>query len=127
MEKLEQFSMEFHVETTPKLLFTLISTPEGLTRWFAPTLQEGDDTFVFQWPGNEQKVKMMQVKENEYVIFKWLMDYHKDLDLEMRIETDPMATGVTLIVSDFAEQGDIDFSKRLWETQVGKLQKFFKN
>jgi uncharacterized protein YndB with AHSA1/START domain len=127
MDKLEQFSMEFHVETTPKLLFTLISTAEGLTRWFANTIQKGEDTFVFQWPGNEQRVRMIQVKESEYVIYKWLEDYHKDLDLEMRVESEPNTSGVTLVISDFAEQGDVDFSKRLWEAQVGRLQKIFNN
>jgi uncharacterized protein YndB with AHSA1/START domain len=127
MDKLEQFSMEFHIETTPKLLFTLISTAEGLSRWFANTLQKGEDTYVFQWPGNDQSTKLVQVKDSEYVVFKWLADYHKGLDLEMRIESDPNSSGVTLVITDFAEQGDVDFSKRWWETQVGKLQKFFNN
>ena len=125
MNKLEHFSMDFHVETTPKLLFTLISTPEGLTRWFATTMQKGEDVFVFQWPGYDQEVKMVQVKENEYVIFKWLDDYHKDLDLEMRIESEPNTSGVTLVINDVAELGDVDISKRLWESQVGKLQRLF--
>jgi uncharacterized protein YndB with AHSA1/START domain len=127
MDKLEQFFMEFHIETTPKLLFTLISTAEGLTRWFANTLQKGEDTYVFQWPGNEQITRLVQVKDSEYVVFKWLEDYHQDLDLEMRIEADPNTSGVTLVITDFAEQDDVDFSKRWWEIQVGKLQKLFNN
>ncbi len=125
MEKVEHFIMEFLVETTPKLLFTLISTPEGLSRWFAPTIQTDDKTFVFQWSGNEQKVQLVQFKDNEYVIFQWLEDYHKGLNLEMRIETEPNTNGVTLVINDFAELGDVDFSKRLWETLVRKLQKIF--
>ncbi len=127
MVKVEHFTMEFHLETTPKLLFTLISTPEGLTRWFAPTIKTGDDTLVFQWPSNEQMVRVMHAKESEYVIFQWLEDYHKGYDLQMRIETESDASGVTLVISDFAEVGDVDFSKRIWESLVGKLQKIFHN
>ncbi|MBW6498342.1 MAG: hypothetical protein K0B09_08150 [Bacteroidales bacterium] len=125
MSALEKFTLEFHLETTPKLLYTLISSPEGLTRWFAHTIKSGEDVYLFQWEGNEQAARLVQAKDNEYVVFQWLEDYHKDLFLEMRIETDPMSSGITLVISDYAEATDVDFSKRLWSAQVGQLQRLF--
>lgn len=125
MSALEKFTLEFHIETTPKLLYTLISTPEGLTRWFAHTILKAEDVYLFKWEGNEQQARLVQAKENEYVVFQWLDDYHKDLFLEMRIETDPVSSGVTLVVSDYAEVPDLDISQRLWNAQVGQLQRLF--
>jgi len=126
MSSIEKFTLEFHIETTPKLLYTLIATPEGLTRWFAHTTLKAPDIYLFNWEGNKQPVKLLQTKDNEYVIFQWLEDYHKDLLLEMRIEIDGNTSGVTLVISDYAEQADVDFSKRLWHAQVGQLQRLFK-
>lgn len=125
MDALEKFTLDFHFETTPKLLYTLISSPEGLTRWFAHTTQIGEDVYLFKWEGNEQPVRLVQAKENEYVVFQWLEDYHKDLLLEMRIENQQLTSGITLVISDYAEVSDVDFSKRLWISQVGQLQRIF--
>ena len=125
MSALEKFSLEFHIETTPRLLYTLISTPEGLTRWFAHTILLEEGIFLFKWEGNEQAVRLVQAKDHEFVIYQWLEDYHKDQLLELRIETDPETEGITLVISDVAEISDVDFSKRLWNAQVGQLQRLF--
>jgi len=125
MSAVEKFTLEFHLETTPRLLYTLISTPEGLTRWFAHTILSGENVYVFNWEGTEQAARLVQAKDNEYVVFQWLDDYHKDFFLEMRIETDPSSNGVTLVISDCAETPDLDISKRLWQAQVGQLQRLF--
>lgn len=125
MSALEKFSLDFHIETTPRLLYTLISSPEGLTRWFAHTILQEEGVFLFKWEGNEQRARLVQAKDYEYVIFQWLEDYHKDLFLEMHIETDPETGGVSLVITDFAEAADVDLSKRLWSSQVKQLQRLF--
>jgi len=127
MNALENYTIEFHLETPPKLLFKFISTPEGLSRWFAQTNLVGDNIFVFQWPDNNQKAKVLQLKESELVVFQWLDDYHQGHKLELRIITEPGSAGSTLIISDVAEAGDVDFSKRLWVTQLGQLKRLFKS
>jgi len=45
----------------------------------------------------------------------------------LRIITEPGSAGSTLIISDVAEAGDVDFSKRLWVTQLGQLKRLFKS
>lgn len=125
MSALEKFTLDFHIETTPRLLYTLIATPEGLTRWFAHTIQLGEGVFQFNWEGNVQRARLVQAKDNEYVIFQWLEDYHKDYFLEMRIDTEPEMEGVTMVITDFAETSEVDLSKRLWSIQVGQLQRLF--
>jgi len=125
MSNLSQFSLEYHIEASPKLLYKLISTPEGLTRWFAHTTLKGEDLFFFKWPDNTQPARLVQKKENEYVIFQWQEDYHKGMFLEMRIRTESGSTGSTLVITDVAEPTDVDLSQRLWNVQVGQLQRLF--
>lgn len=125
MNKLQKISLEFVINASPKLLFTLISTPEGLARWFADTVFAQDDVFSFIWKDSEQKARLVASKDNEYVKFEWLDDYHKGYVLEMQILTEELSPAVSLLVTDFSEPADVDFSQRLWTNQVRQLQRLF--
>ncbi len=125
MNHLEKFSLEFVINASPKLLFTLISTPEGLTRWFADAVFAQEDVFIFIWEGSEQKARLVDTKDQEYVKFEWLDDFHQGYVLEMHILTEALSTGVSLQVTDYSEPSDMDFSHRLWTTQVKQLQRLF--
>jgi uncharacterized protein YndB with AHSA1/START domain len=125
MKKLEKYSLEFSCKTTPKLLFMLISTPEGLSRWFADSVSVADDVYHFKWEGSAQQARMVQKKDNEFVQFQWLDEFHKDHILEMRILNEPVSSEVALAITDHAESSDLEFSHRLWTTQVKRLQRLF--
>ncbi|MFO7999226.1 MAG: START-like domain-containing protein [Bacteroidales bacterium] len=125
MKNLEAFSLEFSCKTTPKLLFMLISTPEGLSRWFADAVFAEAGVFQFKWEGSEQLARLVEKKDNEFVQFQWLDDSHKDHMLEMRILNEPVSSEVALIITDHAEPADLEFYRRLWTTQVKRLQRLF--
>ncbi len=126
MSTMMAYQLEFGVKTTPKLLYTLISTPEGLSRWFASNVHNEDDLFYFSWEDSEQKARLIQSKENEFVRFEWLDDFHKGYAFEMQILAGEMASEVSLSISDYAEPAEMDFYQRLWTTQVQRLQRLFK-
>ncbi len=127
MSTLKKFTMEYGVRTSPKLLYTAISTPEGLSRWFADqVIQEADDLFHFHWEGSAQKARMLKFKENEFIQFLWLDEGVDQGHMwEMEIVNDPLSGTVALIVTDHAEAADLDFSQRIWDAQVNKLQRLF--
>ena len=127
MSDLEQYTLEFPIQTSARLLYMMISTPEGLSRWFADSVDIQNDVFIFKWEGSEQKAEVLQTKENEFIIFKWLDDALKDHNLEMRIEENDLASGVALIITDYSDPVDLDFNKRLITTQVSLLQRHFQN
>ncbi len=125
MSALKQFQLEYGFQTTPKLLYTAISTPEGLSRWFADMVLIEGDVFHFKWEGSEQKARLVKSRENECVHFQWLDDPSRDQCLEMHINYEPVSRGVALVIKDHAEETDLDFSQRLWDAQVKKLQRLF--
>jgi uncharacterized protein YndB with AHSA1/START domain len=125
MNTLEKFTLEFQIEISSKLLYTLISTPEGLARWFAESVTAEENVFCFKWGESQQMARLVQSKQNSFVHFQWLDDFHQDMILELQILHEPVSTGVSLLVTDYAEADDLDFTLRLWQTQVGHLRRIF--
>ena len=127
MTPLTKFTLEFHIKVSPKLLFTLISTSEGLARWFADKINVKDDIYLFEWQGSQQTARLLESKEPEYVRFEWTDDFHEGFILEMQITHEPVSGESALIVSDFSEENDVEFTQMWWNTQVGRLQRMFNN
>lgn len=125
MSILKKFTLEYGFKTTPKLLYTAISTPEGLSRWFADMVNTEEDIYEFKWEGSEQTAQLVKFKENEFVQFLWLDDSEEEHYFEMQIQNEPVSSELALIITDYAEEADLDFSQRLWDAQVKKLQRLF--
>ncbi|NLF42917.1 MAG: SRPBCC domain-containing protein [Bacteroidales bacterium] len=123
MSNLEKYTLEYSLTTSTKLLYTLISTPEGLSRWFAEAVQQDDDLFTFSWEGTNQTARMIHKQENETVVFQWMDNQHENIFFEMRIISEDVSPDVTLIVTDYSEPSDIDLSKLLWNSNIGQLKR----
>ena len=122
MEKI-QFQLEFTINTSPKLLYTRLSTPSGLAEWFADDVRLKSKNFTFFWDGSEQTAELISKKTNEYVRFHWLDDDEEDSYFEFKIDKDELTNDVALIVTDFAEEDELEESKDLWEQQISELKR----
>ena len=127
MTPLHKFTLEFPIKVSPRLLFTLISTAEGLARWFADRVNVNEDEFHFEWEGSSQHARLIEAKEPEYVRFEWTDDFHEGFSLEMHINHEPVSGESALVVSDYSEASDMEFTQMWWTTQVGRLQRMFNN
>ncbi len=127
MTPLTKFTLEYNIKVSPKLLYTLISTQEGLARWFADKVNVNNDIYEFEWEGSQQKARLLESKEPEFVRFEWTDDSHEGFTLEMQITHEPVSGESALIVSDFTEESDLEFTEMWWNTQVGRLQRMFNN
>jgi len=67
---------------------------------------------------------LILIKTGEKVKFKWIDDDKKDTEyyFELRILEDEITKDVSLMVIDFAEEEELDESKKLWENQVSDLK-----
>ncbi len=115
-----KFEMEFMLRSSNKILFNSISTADGLAEWFADDVSSKDDTFIFRWDGSEQKAKVISKKPNEHIKFQWEDD--DEAFFEFFIKTDPITQEVALLVTDFADEDEIEESKFLWNNQIGALK-----
>jgi uncharacterized protein YndB with AHSA1/START domain len=117
-----QFSVEYIVHASQGLIFEMVSDPSSLSEWFADDVHIKEGYFTFFWDGSSQTAKMLAIKENKFVRFQWT-DKPTYTFFEFKIETDELTNEVSLIVTDFAEDGDQESARMLWDKQIGSLKK----
>lgn len=114
--------LEYTINCSPKVLYTRLSTPGGLSEWFADDVNLVGETFSFFWNGSEQVAKVLQKKENRYIRFHW-SDEDEETYFEFRITVDELTGDVALVITDFTEEEEKDDIIELWDTQVTELRR----
>jgi len=122
MEK-EKYELEYLLKTSIKVLDNIVSTPSGLSEWFADDVNIKDDVYTFIWDGSEEEAKLISKKNNARIRWKWVENEDEDVYFELRYEVDPMTKSVILTVTDFAEADELEEAQRLWEQQVTTLRR----
>jgi uncharacterized protein YndB with AHSA1/START domain len=116
-----KFELEYVIRTSAGILYEFITTPSGLSEWFADDVNIRDGIFTFFWDGSEQKAKLLGFKEEKFIRLSWI-DKPDGMYFEFRIEKDELTGDVSLIIIDFADEAaDMQTSKLLWDSQVNKL------
>ena len=124
MSKKVSFSIEYYIQASPQLLFQYLSTPSGLSEWFADNVNSRGETYTFIWDGSEEVAKLIQIKANEKVKFQWQTG-DKDDDkyfFEFLLQVDEITKDVSLIISDFSDEDELEESKMLWNNLIQDLK-----
>lgn len=122
MDEKVKFEMEFPIHASPQLLYQYISTPSGLSEWFAENVNSRGELFKFIWDGSEEQAKLISKKSGERIKFKWLEDEDESYFFEIRIQVDEITKDVSIIVTDFAEEDEVEEAKMLWDNQMSDLK-----
>ncbi len=117
-----KYEIEFPIHASPKMLYQYFATPSGLSEWFADNVNSRGKMFTFIWDGTEEEAKMVTKKMDSKIRFKWTESEDDSSFFEFRIQVDELTKDVSLIVTDFAEEDEVEESKRLWENQIGELK-----
>ncbi len=124
MDAKVRYELEFPLNSSPQLLYQYISTPSGLSEWFADNVNSRGEFFTFIWDGSEEKARLSSKKSDEKVKFRWIDEDNKDTDFyfELRILEDEITKDVSLMVTDYAMEEDLDEVKLLWQSQISDLK-----
>ena len=118
-----KYSIEFPIQSSVSVLYKRLSTPSGLSEWFADNVNMKDKTYTFIWDETEQSANILKKKNNSFIRFHWL-ENPKDIYFEFLIQVDEMTSDVSLIISDFADgEEDKEEQLLLWEEQVNSLKR----
>lgn len=123
--KKEKIQFEYLIKTSTKILYNLISTPSGLSEWFADDVNiANNNLYTFFWDGSEEQAKLVTKKRDAFTRFKWMADEEdgNDCFFEFRIKIDEITNEVALIVTDFAEPDELEETGALWDSQVDNLK-----
>ena len=112
---------------SPALIWEQISSAHGLERWFADHVNEEDGMFTFTWgePWTEQDIREAHVLEsvvNDHIRMKW-DEEDDDSYFEMRIAKSDLTHQLNLLITDFADDDDVDGLKILWESMLDRLHR----
>jgi uncharacterized protein YndB with AHSA1/START domain len=120
MSDKKKFNIEYEIKSSPRILYSFLSEPNGLTQWFADDVAVRDQIYTFTWDGEEQKAKLLLMKENKLVRFKWVDD-DPSCYFEMEILQDELTNDVALGITDFAVEDTIPERKLIWDNQIDYL------
>jgi uncharacterized protein YndB with AHSA1/START domain len=119
-----KFELEYNLNCSPKVLFSRLSTPEGLGEWFADQVNVDGDLFTFFWNSSESKARLSALKENKLVRFEWMgMENEESNYFEFRINMEELTNELALIITDFAEAEEKEDSIYLWDSQINDLKR----
>ncbi len=124
MNEKVKFELEFPIQASPQLLYQYLSTPSGMSEWFSDNVNSRGELYTFIWDGSEEQAKLLSKKNGERIKFRWLVDEEdgNPYFFEIRIQVDEITKDVSLIVTDYAEEDEIDESKMLWTNQISDLK-----
>jgi uncharacterized protein YndB with AHSA1/START domain len=115
-------SMEFIFRASPNILYTFLTTPSCLTRWFCDEIDISGTYYTFFWNGAEEVAELIMDIEDELLRFQW-----EDADdgefLEFQISQSPVTSETILVVTDFCDANEKEDQKRLWINQMEQLRK----
>jgi uncharacterized protein YndB with AHSA1/START domain len=119
-----KFELEYNLNCSPKVLFSRLCTPEGLSEWFADQVNVDGDVFLFYWNSSESKARLSALKENKMVRFEWIgMENEESNYFEFRINFEDLTNELALIITDFAEAEEKEDSIYLWDSQINDLKR----
>lgn len=121
MAKKKKIRLELEVKSSPSILYSYISTPSGLSQWFANDVDVHNDVYKFKWDGQETEAQLLKKTPNKSIRFKWL-DSADDEYFEFEIVQDELTEDVAFVIVDFVEAKDEEEAKLLWESQVHDLR-----
>lgn len=120
MSEKKKFNIEYEIKSSPRILYSFLNEPNGLTQWFADDVSVRDQVYTFTWDGEQQTAKLLNAKENKVVRFRWIDD-DPQYFFEMEIIQDELTNDVALSITDFATEDTIGERKLIWNNQIEYL------
>jgi len=117
-----KIEIEFPIHASPHMLFQYFSQASSLDEWFADNVNSRGEIYTFIWGDSEEQAKLLKYETEEYMRYQWLEDEGEDVYFEFRIQVDDLTQDVSLIVTDFAEEDEIEDIKLFWENQIDELK-----
>ncbi len=122
--KKKKFNIEYPLKNASiNVLWNSISTPLGLSEWFADGVTVNDTEYTFTWDQNYQSAFYLDSRPQDYIKFRWEEDEGTDFYFEMKIVRLQVTGELALVVTDFATTDDKEDLILLWDKSVEVLKR----
>lgn len=122
---LNRVELEFTINTSPQILFNRLSTPSGLSEWFADDVNLSGKVFTFVWENTQQKAEVIEKKENKNIKFRWIKEGSNPKNFfSFNLSSHELTRELTLKVTEqLDESEDLEDAISLWNSQIGELKR----
>lgn len=122
--KKEKFHIEYIFDkVSRRSLWNHLTTPPGLSSWFADDVLIDDKVYTFCWNKDEQQAEVVDLKPEISIRYRWTDEDSEHAYFEFIIHTVELTGATALEITDFAEPGEKKDSIDLWDTQVEELKR----
>ncbi|GKG71759.1 hypothetical protein DXA15_21990 [Parabacteroides sp. AM58-2XD] len=122
--KKEKFHIEYIFDkVSRRSLWNHLTTPPGLSAWFADDVTINDNTYVFKWNRDEQEAEVLSIKPEISIRYRWTDEEEDNVYFEFLIHTVELTGATALEITDFAEPDEKKDSINLWDSQVYELKR----
>jgi len=122
--KMEKYQLEYLLNGNSFVnVWTSISTEGGLRKWFADDVRKIDNNILrFTWDGQTQDAEIKTIRHNDFIRFSWL-DNEEHPFFELKIGKDEITNTISLIITDFATNDELESEKLLWNKHIDELRR----
>ncbi len=122
--KKEKFHIEYVFDTVSRRsLWNHLTTPPGLSSWFADDVSINNNKYIFKWDREEQVAEIVTIKPEISVRYQWVDEEDPSVYFEFMIHTIELTGATALEITDFAEPDEKEDAIDLWDTQVEELKR----
>ena len=122
--KKEKFHIEYIFDkVSRRSLWNHLTTPPGLSAWFADDVTINNNTYIFKWNRDEQEAEVLAVKPEISIRYRGTDEEEGKVYFEFLIHTVELTGATALEITDFAEPDEKKDSINLWDSQVEELKR----
>ncbi len=118
----EKFLLEYVIRSSRPILWEFLSTPSGLSEWFADKVDQRNAEIIFAWEGTTQRAQIIDQMPEQYIRFRW-EGAKEDEYFEFRILISDVTGDTILQITDFANASELEDARKLWDQQIHDLKK----
>ena len=119
----KKIELEYLFSSSVKVLFSRLSTPAGLSEWFAENVFQKENQFTFVWNGMEHVATLIDCKPNSLVRFRWNDADNEEEYFGFDIHVESLTHEVALIITDFVDEDEEADAVDLWNKQINMLHR----
>lgn len=118
-----KYTCEFMVRSSPAILYNFLTSGSSLAQWFCDTCDINDDVYTFGWDGYEENAILEDTEEDKYIKYSWEDAADPDEFFDFTIYKSEISNDTVLLLTDFADEEDVEDQKQLWASQIETLSK----
>lgn len=122
--KKEKFHIEYIFDKVSKRsLWNHLTTPPGLSAWFADDVEINEDEYTFIWDNTQEKANIVSSKPEINVRYRWVDEEDDTAYFEFIIHSIELTGSTALEITDFALPDEKMDAIDLWDSQVEALKR----